>query len=114
MNPKAESVRQKQHLPRQLEPREGKIFGRRRTMKKNLKLATKLIIAFLAVGLIPMVGTGLYNYLRGQSFFKDMIFNQNSLYVEQKAKMVQFGPSKESWQSRAFSRCLVFTKMRTA
>jgi methyl-accepting chemotaxis protein len=90
MNPKAESVRQKHHLPRQLEPREGKIFGRRRTMKKNLKLATKLIIAFIAVGLIPMVGTGLYNYLRGQSFFKDMIFNQNSLYVEQKAKMVQF------------------------
>ncbi|MEJ5377865.1 MAG: methyl-accepting chemotaxis protein [bacterium] len=59
-------------------------------MKKRFKLSTKLVLIFLAAGLMPMLGTGLYSYLRTQSSFKEMIFDQNRLYVEQKARMVEF------------------------
>jgi methyl-accepting chemotaxis protein len=59
-------------------------------MFRKVRLGTKLVAVFLAVGLIPMIGTGLYSYLRGQTFFGEMVFNQNALYIEQKANMVEF------------------------
>ncbi|MGQ9858587.1 MAG: cache domain-containing protein, partial [Thermodesulfobacteriota bacterium] len=59
-------------------------------MLARVKLVTKLIAIFVAVGIIPMLGTGLYSYFRTQDFFKEMVFNENSLYVEQKARMVEF------------------------
>ncbi len=58
-------------------------------MARRVRLGTKLVLIFMAAGLLPMVATGLYNYLQTQSVFKQRILNENSLYVEQKAKILQ-------------------------
>jgi methyl-accepting chemotaxis protein len=58
-------------------------------MIRRLKLGTKLVAVFLGAGLIPMLATGLYNYLQTQGAFKERILNENGLYVEQKARLLQ-------------------------
>lgn len=57
-------------------------------MTYRIKLSTKLILVFLLAGLLPMIGTGLYNYINTQGTLRKRIFNENGVYVEQKALMV--------------------------
>jgi len=58
-------------------------------MVRRVGLGTKLVAVFLAAGLLPMLATGLYNYLQTQTAFKERVLNENSLYVEQKARILQ-------------------------
>lgn len=66
-------------------------------MSSRMKMGTKLVAVFLAAGLLPMLATGLYNYLQTQSAFKERILNENSLYVEQKARAI------EEWMDQRIS-----------
>jgi hypothetical protein len=58
-------------------------------MVRRVRLGTKLVAVFLAAGLLPMLATCLYNYLQTQAAFKERALNENSLYVEQKARILQ-------------------------
>jgi len=58
-------------------------------MLKSMRLGTKLVISFVAAGLLPMIATGLYNYVQSQEALKAKIINENSLYVENKAQILR-------------------------
>lgn len=49
---------------------------------KNLKVMPKLMVLFVATGLIPLVGLAVYSYITASSTIEDRVYGQQHMFVE--------------------------------
>ena len=76
-------------------------------MFKNMKLGTKLLLAFLAVGIIPLATVGLVTLNKASNSISQLAFNQlDSMRAIKTAQIDKFfaeraGPTRTAGTSRS-------------